>query len=349
MVKSQQRLPFSEGTDVGKGRALPSSGQLAFHLDVAPSVPANQSPGIAPKRLTASMPFDQGGAVGHGMPKGYASGWGGAKVNPTSSDWDQAGRSQSKVEHETSMPTNVHEGQFQMFMTPREIRSKWQALDGDRQEAYDERAGELTNRSQTTGGGSNFTINTGRRKELARWHGGASQVEGYTHERTEGSEMETDDQLFARKLDEAQMDPVEYREVHGGETKEPPGWNTLAQRSDAPSEVKRQAAGNYSQRTGEGSNTWAERNDEAQDWVMQRQQEHEEDRDYGPSLHDRIRAEGVQKPVHLSYGQLGSYGKPEIVGGHHRLAVQHDIDPDQPIPVAHWQNIWEAKQSKTYS
>jgi hypothetical protein len=345
MMKSQQRLPFPEGEDVGKGRALPHSGQLSFDLGAGAPAPASAPPAISPTHaMMPSRGFDQGGAIGHGYP------YKGGGINPTSDDWAAAGPSTSKAEHTAGAPAAAHPGQFQMFMTPREIRSKYQGLDADRMEVYDERMGEPTGRPETTIGDANIVANTALRNRWAQWHGGASQVEGMKYARSEGYENENDDQLFARKLEESQMDPAEYREVHGGGTpKEPPGWDTLARRSSAPSEVGRQAAGQYSARTGQSTGSWEEANDEAQDYVMRKGEEFQEEQDYGPSLHDRIREEGVQKPVHLSYDQMGDFGKPEIVGGHHRLAAQHDIDPDQPIPVTHWKSIWEAKQSATYS
>lgn len=350
-MKGQQRLPFSEGEDVGKGRALPRSGQLQFDLgDTTASAPGNpqpQSPGIAPKRLMGQLPFDQGGAIGHGYP------YKGGERNPTPEDWEQAGPSTSKAEHTAAgAATNVHSGQFQMFMTPREIRSKYQALDADRQDAVDPREGELTGRAQTTAGEPNYPIDTKRRERLANWHGGASQIEGYTHTRSGDMRMETDDELFGRKLEESQLSPGEYKEVHGGigaSVHEAPGWDTLAGRPSAPSEVRRQAEGNYDPRTGEGSGTWNDRNDEAQDYVARKQEEHYDAQDYGSSLYEKIRDQGVLNPVHLSYDQMGGFDKPEVVGGHHRLAAQEDIDPDAHIPVAHWRNIREAQSSGNYS
>jgi hypothetical protein len=242
----------------------------------------------------------------------------------------------------------VHPGQFQMFMTPREIRGKYQALEGDRQSIEDDRGGAMTRRPETTAGDPNITINTGQRAQLARWHGGASQVADYTHQRDYTDREETDDELFARKLDEAQMSPAEYRDIHGGSAHSAPGWETLGQRSSAPSRVREVAQGES--RPGVGTSTWQEREGEANDYVQRKHEEHYDEQEYGPSLYERISEQGVLSPVHLSYAQLGhTYGKNQIVGGHHRLAVQEDLDPDQPIPVQHWRDFSEARHSGKYT
>ena len=243
----------------------------------------------------------------------------------------------------------VHPGQFEMFMSPRRIRQNYQALEGDRQETYDSRGGEMTKRPETTGGSANIVMNEDERSRQARWHGGKSQIEDYKYVRREGEHSESDDELFERKLDESHMSPSEYREMHGGTADEPPGWDTLGLRRSAPSMVQRWAQGEVSRPPGVGTNTQAEREDEGYAYVERKQEEHAMEQDYGPSLHQRIRDEGVLSPIHLSYDQMGhTYGKNQIVGGHHRLAVAEDIDPDQEIPVQHWKNFHEARTSGRY-
>jgi hypothetical protein len=237
-----------------------------------------------------------------------------------------------------------------MFMTPREIRGKYQALEGDRQESYDERAGEMTGRSETTAGAANYPANTAVRNRFNQWHGGASQASGPLYTRNDDMTVETDDQLFSRKLEESQLSPNDYREVHQGigasNPPSAPGWGTMAERSSAPSGMK----DFNSRRPGEGTGTHEERQEEAVAYADRKMEDLQEAQDYGPSLYDRIKEQGVLSPVHLSYDQLGHmYGKNEIVGGHHRLAASEDIDPDQPIPVQHWRDIYEAKASGTYS
>ena len=54
-------------------------------------------------------------------------------------------------------------------------------------------------------------------------------------------------------------------------------------------------------------------------------------------LYDSIKANGVSKPVYLSY--RGKFASAELgpgfaVGdGHHRIASAHDIDPNMLVPV----------------
>lgn len=341
---SDRRLPFSEGTNVGRSQPTLFSDQPEASLQPQPS----KTPG----RMLARRGFDQGGAVGHGTP-GFVTQ--GVKVNPTAEDWESAGPSQSKLEHTAQgAATKVHEGQFQMFMTPREIRSKYQGLEGDRLEAYDDRGGEMTKRPETTGGSANEMARSSARERMARWHGGASQIEDYKYTRRHdyGGHAESDDELFGRKLEESQMSPGEYNEVHGGDITQhsAPGWETLAKRPSAPSGVRDQAEGNYDPPPGMGQDTFNERMNEADEYMEQKQYEHEEERYSGASLYDKIAEQGVLSPIHLSYAQLGhTYGKQQVVGGHHRLAASEDIDPDQPIPVKHWRDIYEARASGTYS
>jgi hypothetical protein len=257
----------------------------------------------------------------------------------------------------SSANTPVHNPmQFRMFMTPREIRTEYQALDGDRQYTYDDRAGEMTNRAHTTAGEPNSRIESGRRARMETYYG-KDKVDQFSHIRSSGDHIESDDELFRRKLDESQMSPDEYGQVHGrGESAvapEAPGLTTLGQRSSAPSLLQRRARGEKSHDFDAGSQTRMEASDEAWDYRRQKEDEHYEDwneeQSYGPSLHDRIAAEGIQSPVHLGFGNTGMLGKPQVLGGHHRLAAQEDIDPDQFIPVKHWKSIHEARRSGEYT
>jgi hypothetical protein len=60
------------------------------------------------------------------------------------------------------------------------------------------------------------------------------------------------------------------------------------------------------------------------------------------SLGESIERTGVQKPIHLGR-TVGSMGKPEIVGGHHRMAVMRNLNPDQLMPVLHHTDIHAAR------
>ena len=46
-----------------------------------------------------------------------------------------------------------------------------------------------------------------------------------------------------------------------------------------------------------------------------------------------IRERGVEMPVMLATETQGRMGKPNIAGGHHRVAVMNNLNPDQLMPV----------------
>ena len=53
----------------------------------------------------------------------------------------------------------------------------------------------------------------------------------------------------------------------------------------------------------------------------------------GESLHDSISSSGIKRPVDLLKFKDGT---KMMMDGHHRLAVQNDLNPDSPvIPVEH--------------
>lgn len=58
----------------------------------------------------------------------------------------------------------------------------------------------------------------------------------------------------------------------------------------------------------------------------------------GVTLADDIKARGVRRPIGLREdpSKLGRLGRPEIVSGHHRLAVMLAYYPDVPIRVAYY-------------
>ena len=131
--------------------------------------------------------------------------------------------------------------QLPMFMTPREIMSKYSPLDGDREDVVDD------------------------------WD---ADVEEHR--------PETDEELWERKFDE-----THEKDEHG----EFDGWS-------------------------------AEK-----------------------SLHDSVRDEGVRNPVSLQFPGMTVTGKPQILGGHHRLVVAEAYRPDDPIPVEHFPNVTAAQRS----
>lgn len=65
-----------------------------------------------------------------------------------------------------------------------------------------------------------------------------------------------------------------------------------------------------------------------------------------PSLHDSVRDEGVRNPISLQFpDRVGSQGKPQVLGGHHRLVVAEAYRPDDLVPVEHFKNPRRAQKS----
>ena len=52
-----------------------------------------------------------------------------------------------------------------------------------------------------------------------------------------------------------------------------------------------------------------------------------------PKTTKSIREEGVQEPVHVTWGER--MYQPELINGHHRVALSHQADPERLIPVEH--------------
>jgi hypothetical protein len=83
-----------------------------------------------------------------------------------------------------------------------------------------------------------------------------------------------------------------------------------------------------------------------------------DDFDSGHTLADSVRWDGVRNPISLQVAQekpahrfdlptptVGSLGKPQILGGHHRLAVMDRHRPDDLMPVAHFEDALQAHKS----
>ena len=226
-----------------------------------------------------------------------------------------------------------------MFMTPREIVNKYQVLDADREDVYDERGGWGTNRPETTAGNANRVVSTGIR-DLQKQHGRTD----YKYTRYEESGTETDEQVLSRKVEESQYDPEYYAEMRGESF-------SGAMRSFNPESAlgRSSAPGHF----GLGGSTnrnwsdteWDEHEMKVDSYLSRKQDEHyrrQAEAPEPPSLYESIQEGGVQHPVHLGT-QFGSQGKPQIVGGHHRIAAALDTRPDDLIPVLHHEDIYDAK------
>jgi hypothetical protein len=217
--------------------------------------------------------------------------------------------------------------QLKMFMTPKEIHEKYQPLDGDREDVYNEdgRTGESTMRPRSTGGGRNDTnYNAGKVHDgnsALGWGDYANKTNGiYTRDinatakmnadysrRSKGSSDETDEQLWDRKYEEAEYDrraSITVPRTGGSSSSSSSGisWGREASGPPASPGFRKEEV----------------------------------------SLAEAINREGIKSPIRLG-NQFGSMGKPQIVGGHHRLAVATRDMPNTLIPVLHDEDIHDAR------
>lgn len=237
--------------------------------------------------------------------------------------------------------------QLPMFMSAREIKTQYQPLEGDRQEHYDWREGEPTFRSRNTAGQSNAAIKSADAGWLRR-RGGVET--GMKHYRV--GHDESDEQLWNRKLEESQLSRGEYEEVHGGggssASQGTPGYETIMDRAgrSAP----------FTPSTDAGTRTWESHQDRVDEYVGEKVEQHREQRywrDQG-SLYDTMYGamqpggEGFKGVIHLGTGgPHGSSDKPQVFGGHHRIAAMNDIQPDRLLPVIHNRQFAEARGTAT--
>jgi hypothetical protein len=252
--------------------------------------------------------------------------------------------------------------QQKMFMTPREIHAGWSPLDADREASYEGGTyeGSYQPKSWDTGntmpGTYRNTESTGtlplatagytqQQRRVPGIHSGEGGDDTGTIRRTRGGgkyrlygrgqdDTESDEQLWDRKLEESQ----EFGK-HG-------------QHEDAASDpLHRGGRGSSTMGTYQGEPTGASQgtpSDSAYDRHYARENSWENRRqearyDQGESLYDSIASEGVRGPIRLGQ-EIGSMGKPQIVGGHHRLAAATNIDPHRLVPVLHDWSIHSARQ-----
>jgi hypothetical protein len=220
--------------------------------------------------------------------------------------------------------------QLKMFMTPNEIHAQYQPLDADREESESEPwasggTPRSTARSQTEGNVRHGLYRRGVDTS------GTYQASTYgTKYRGGDYEPESDEQLWDRKLDESQYEHTVPGKATLYGTPHYHGGGTSTSQLNTGQQEARSRARDYD--TGQRSY-----------WTEQVKRPSTEE----TSLYDSIQFEGVKSPIRL--GQtVGSMGKREIVGGHHRLASQTDIDPNRLVPVLHHEDIFEAKSNPSY-
>jgi hypothetical protein len=247
-------------------------------------------------------------------------------------------QSTSDLPQRTPGATSERSRQLPMFMSQREIMRDYQPLDGDRQETYQEREGEATNRKFTTDGYPNRPIRANDRN--APWlqrQGTAGRTA--THYR-DFSRPESDDEMMSRKLDESQMSYEEYADVHSGGPMRnaTPSWGTIMAGDSAPQ---------Y-----QSGHTETFDND-AQEYGQRKVDEHYRNSPGHGSLFDdlahdmRPGGEGFRGVIHLATGQFGQSGKPSIAGAHHRIAAMGEIDPDRLLPVIHHNRMADARHGRS--
>lgn len=165
----------------------------------------------------------------------------------------------ANIEGQATVADMLAEGHTPMWLTAREIRQHWQALDGDKQESF-----------------------------------------------KRAKEKESEEELWERKLDEALWrndmgDPIsdEYEDEDGE-------WVDNYQIVDG-----KRVPGDL-------------------EWTL---------------LQD-IKVNGVLYPVSLQFNRdsVGSAGKPEILGGHHRVALMGEYNPDGFIPVEFFDDPEQARK-----
>lgn len=166
--------------------------------------------------------------------------------------------------------------QLPALMSTSEIRTRYQALDGDRED--DEHSGWSASSSSSSGSGSSSGNSSSRRSSERYTVSGSREFSNSANRRPKDGSLESDDELYERKYNEAE------------------------------------------------------------DWMH----------NYA-SLKDSILSEGVKNPVSLqdpANSHRGSLDKPEVLGGHHRIAVMDAHAPDEMIPVTHSYDILAAKREQ---
>jgi hypothetical protein len=239
--------------------------------------------------------------------------------------------------------------QIPAFMTPREILGKYQVLEGDRDEHWgdgstgygsgdydDSRAGQATHRSERTdyvaNETNNYKVRTGdpgyRRPKI---------------EKESGYRMETDDEVWQRKYDEAFDRPVNGQH----------GWDDARYRNRAgdsttsPVSYVRHSAGSPKSNYTTGGTWHTGSSAPPATSSFERTHYNEEIDEDDETLGDSIVASGVKSPVRLGE-TLGQHDMPEVVGGHHRLAVAQFHAPDKLVPVLHYTSLGAAKSDRFY-
>ena len=232
-------------------------------------------------------------------------------------------------------------GQLKMFMTPSEIHEQYQPLDADRYENETMQSWQGTSTYQPP------PEARGVGGAMVKTYDDMGNIAWRSQSGTKyGVRPETDEELWDRKRAEAygESDDEGYgysAKLVGGS---PSHWSgggyhaggtPTSQLNTGQREARswqRQDAKNYPDQRSNPSYYTEERYHPGTE---------------GVTLGESIEAEGVKSPIRLGE-TVGSMGKKEIVGGHHRLAVATSVNPHQFLPVLHHEDIVEAKSNRAY-
>lgn len=242
--------------------------------------------------------------------------------------------------------------QLPMFMTPREIHEKYEPLTGDRLDSWtegggtgfgsgnydDPRAGEATNRSQRTDWVDNVTNHYQVRSSDSKYRRPKNPMDSGGDYRPEN-----DEELWSRKYEEAEDRPASghdatsrYLNVEGKSTS---AYYDMIHHSAGEQHTNYSSGGQWHT----GSSAPLAKSSFYKTHYNQQIENPEADM----TLAESIAEGGVKSPIRLGE-TTGIHGKPEIVGGHHRLAVASVHAPDQFMPVLHYNSIRDAKSDPVY-
>ena len=259
---------------------------------------------------------------------------------------------------QTGLGGSTEPRQLKMFMSGQEIMDEYQPLDGDRSPIDDDQPITKQERRPHPGpaeNGPQYPVE--RDVDVAKYGvrawgnttGGDAffRSAGGTAKKTIDTREEDDDELWSRKLSESKMAPNEYDLAHNAFAKNMPEMSDVQFGNSMPVRAKH-----------EGTTSFEDREyDYYLDKDMQQDAKYEEKLEAyespDNSLYNQIAREGVRSPISLNdpdnYTKFGESGKPQIAGGHHRLAAQFDQDPEKLMPVLHWADgTNEAKASEVW-
>jgi hypothetical protein len=276
----------------------------------------------------------------------------------------------------------LHKGMRPMFMTPREIQSHYQVLDGDRYENYaetygtnDSRAGERTQRVRRTDGAYNPQTEVNAYDSDGEALGRVPvRIRPDANHPTSVQRQETDEEVLARKYEEADEAPASGYHGNNGGWGNSNGTRYYDERFDATTSSPGHYTGkpggplrmidrmtqrngrevpNYRRNPGSawsGMSTFGSRRHTGDDetWVSHPEVAKSPDQPQHSSMVESIINQGVLSPIRLGTENIGSQGKQEMVGGHHRFAVALNHAPDKLVPVLFHKDIFDAKADRSY-